>query len=79
MLEEIKKFIGSRFVERFEKSQKWNGKLVPYVHEKLRKIEMESRNCTNLIHAGQGKFDVTKGHTNFAVRLQDKFCDYRKW
>ena len=31
------------------------------------------------MHAGQGEFDMTKGHTNFTVRLQDKLCDYRKW
>jgi len=57
-------------VTRFDKSQRWNGKLVPYVHKKLLQIEMESRNCKNLIHAG---------HTNFTVRLKDKFCDCRKW
>ncbi|KAJ8448910.1 LOW QUALITY PROTEIN: hypothetical protein Cgig2_030766 [Carnegiea gigantea] len=79
MLEEIRKLIASRFVKRFEKSQKWNSRLVPYVHKKLLMIEMESRICTHLVHAGQGEFDVTEGHTNFTVRLQDKFCDYRKW
>jgi len=79
MLEEIRKLIGSRFVTRFDKSQKWNGKIVPYVHKKLLQIEMESRNCKNLLHAGQGEFDVMEGHTNFTVRLQDKFCDCRKW
>ncbi|KAJ8448871.1 hypothetical protein Cgig2_030727 [Carnegiea gigantea] len=31
MLEKIGKLIGSRFVMRFEKSQKWNGKLVPCI------------------------------------------------
>ena len=40
---------------------------------------MESRNCKNLTHAGQGEFDVTEGHTNFTVRLQDGHCDCRKW
>jgi len=79
MLEEIRKLIGSRFVTRFDKSQRWNGKLVPYVHKKLMHIEMESRNCTNLIHAGQEECDVIEGHTNFTVRLKDKFCDCRKW
>jgi len=58
MLEEIRKLIGSRFVKRFEKSQKWNGRLVPFVHKKLLITEMESRNCTHLVHAGQGEFDV---------------------
>jgi len=78
MLKEIRKLIGSRFVNRFDKSQRWIGMLVPYVHKKLIKIEMESRNCRNLIHAGQGEFDVTEGHTNFTVRLKYKFCDCRK-
>ena len=64
MLEEIKKLIGSMFVNRFEKSEKWNGRLVPYVHKKLIVIEMESRNYTHLVHSGQGEFDVTEGHTN---------------
>ncbi|KAJ8420926.1 hypothetical protein Cgig2_030220 [Carnegiea gigantea] len=79
MLEEIRKLIRSRFVKRFEKSQKWNGRLVSFVHKKLLITEMESRNCTHLVHANQGEFDVTEGHTNFTVRLQDKFYDYRKW
>ena len=79
MLEKIRKLIGSRFVTRYDKSQRWNGKLVPYIHKKLLQIEMKSRNCKNLIHAGQGEFDVTEGHTNFTVRLKDKFCDCRKW
>ncbi|KAJ8421831.1 LOW QUALITY PROTEIN: hypothetical protein Cgig2_024207 [Carnegiea gigantea] len=78
MLEEIRTLIGSRFVKRFEKSQKWNDRLIPYVRKKLLMIEMDSRNCTLLVHAGQGEFDMTKGHTNFAVRLQDKFYDCRK-
>ena len=41
--------------------------------------EMESMNCTHLVHVGQWEFDMTKGHTNFIVRLQDKYCDCRKW
>ncbi|KAJ8428742.1 LOW QUALITY PROTEIN: hypothetical protein Cgig2_022652 [Carnegiea gigantea] len=45
------------------KSQKkWKGKVVPYVHKKLIRIEMESRNYANL-----GEFEVTKGHTNLTV------------
>ena len=79
MLEEIRKQSGNRFVNRFDKSQRWNGKLVPYEYKKLIKIEIESGNCKNLIHAGQGEFNVTEGHTNFIVRLKDKFCDCRKW
>jgi len=79
MLEEIRKLIRIRFVTRFDKSQRWNGKLLPYVHKKLMQVEMESRNCRNLIHAGQGEFDVTGGYTNFTLRLKDKFCDCRKW
>lgn len=79
MLEEIRKLIGSRIVKRYENSQKWEGKLVPFVQKKLLITEMESRNCTHLVHAGQGEFDVTEGHTNFTVRLQDRFCDCRKW
>jgi len=79
MLEEIRKLIGSRFVIRFDKSQRWNGKLVSYVHKKLIQTEMESRNCRNLIHAGQGEFDVTEGHINFTLRLKVKFYDCKKW
>ncbi|KAJ8430684.1 LOW QUALITY PROTEIN: hypothetical protein Cgig2_024549 [Carnegiea gigantea] len=75
ILEEIRKLIGNRFVNRFEKSQKWNGKLVPYVHKKLIRTEMESRNYTHLVYVGQGEFDVTEGHTNFTVR----FYDCKKW
>ncbi|KAJ8439455.1 LOW QUALITY PROTEIN: hypothetical protein Cgig2_008486 [Carnegiea gigantea] len=65
ILEEIRKLIGTR--------------LVPFVHKKLLIIEIESRNCIHLVHAVQGEFDVTEGHTNFIVRLQDTFCDCRKW
>ena len=40
---------------------------------------MERRNCKDMIHGVQGEFDVTERHTNFIVRLKDKFCDCRKW
>ena len=52
MLEEIRKLIGSRFLKISEKSKKWKGKLIPYVHKKLIRIEMESTNYANLVHAG---------------------------
>ncbi|KAJ8435430.1 hypothetical protein Cgig2_013928 [Carnegiea gigantea] len=48
MVEEIRKLTGSRFMKRFKKLQKWNGRLVPFVHKKLLITEMESRNCTHL-------------------------------
>ena len=74
MLEDIKKLVGGRFVKRFEKAQSWEGKVVPYVEKQLKLIEGESRNCSSIIHAGRGEFDVTEGKTNFTVRLGDTFC-----
>ena len=79
MLEDIRKLVGGRFVKRFEKAQSWEGKVVPYVDKQLKLIEGESRNCSSIIHAGRGEFDVTEGKTNFTVRLSDRFCDCQRW
>jgi len=64
MLDVIRKPVGGRFVKRFEKAQSWEGKVVPYVEKKLKLIEQESRNCSNIIHATRREFDVTEGKPN---------------
>jgi len=86
MLEDIRKLVGGRFIKRFEKAQSWEGKVVPCVEKQLKLIKGKSRNCSSIIHAGKGEFDVTEGEfdvtegkTNFIVRLGDRFCDCQSW
>ena len=79
MLEEIRKIVGSRFDKCFQLASSWESKVTPYVEKKLRMVEVESRNCINIVPAGRGEFDVLEGSTNFTVRLTEHFCDCQKW
>jgi len=54
MLEEIRKLIGARFDKRFQMSADWEGKVTPFVEKKLKKLELESRNCYNSMPTGKG-------------------------
>lgn len=79
LLEEIRKLIGSRFVRRFERAQQWEGKLVPYVKQKLCEAELEGRDLAGCLHAGAGKFDVKDNRKNFVVQLNQRDCVCGKW
>ncbi|KAJ8428902.1 hypothetical protein Cgig2_024971 [Carnegiea gigantea] len=79
MLEEIRKLTGARFDKRLQISVDWDGKVTPFVEKKLKKVELESRNCCNLVPAGRGEFDVREGSTNFTVKLADHYCDCQRW
>jgi len=57
----------------------WDNKVTPHVEKKLRMIEVDSRNYSNIVPAGRGEFDVLEGSTNFTVRLTDHFCNCKKW
>ncbi|KAJ8437087.1 hypothetical protein Cgig2_016441 [Carnegiea gigantea] len=74
MSEVIRKLVGGRFVKRFKKTQSWEVKVVHYVEKKLNLIE-----CSSIIHAGRVELDVTKGETNFTIKLSDTFCDLQRW
>ncbi|KAJ8423528.1 hypothetical protein Cgig2_030023 [Carnegiea gigantea] len=69
ILEEIRKLIGARFDKRFQMSIDWEGKLTPFVEKKLKQLELESRNCSNLVLVRRGEFSVREGSTNFTVKL----------
>ncbi|KAJ8425365.1 hypothetical protein Cgig2_015079 [Carnegiea gigantea] len=79
MLEEITKLIRARFEKRFQISADWDGKVTPFVEKKLKKVELESRNCCNLVPTARGEFDVREGSTNFTVKLADHYCDCQRW
>ncbi|KAJ8419659.1 hypothetical protein Cgig2_009798 [Carnegiea gigantea] len=79
MLKEIRKLVGARFNKRFQNASFWEGKVTPFVGKKLRLIEEESRNCLSVVHAGKEEFDVVEGCTNFTVKLEDQFCDCKRW
>jgi len=79
MLEEIRKLIGARFDKRFQIAADWDGKVTPFVEEKLKKVELESRNCCNLVPTGRGEFDVREGSINFTVKLADHYYDCQRW
>lgn len=79
MLEEIRKLIGSRFDKRFQLSANWKSKVTPFAKKKLKQLELESKNGSNLVPAGRGEFDVKEGSTNFTVKLADQHCDCQRW
>ncbi|KAJ8424147.1 hypothetical protein Cgig2_030833 [Carnegiea gigantea] len=60
MFENIRKLMGGRFVKRFQKALSWEGKVVPHVEKELKLIQGKSRNCSNIVHARKGEFDVTE-------------------
>ena len=49
------------------------------MEKKLNLTEGESRNYSSIIHAGRMELDVTKGETNFTVKLSDTFYDHQRW
>jgi len=73
MLEEISKIVGSRFDKQFQLALSEDSKATPHVEKKLRMIEVEFRNCSNIAPARSGEFDVLEGRTNFIVKLNDHF------
>ena len=56
----------------------WDGNITPYVEKKLRMIEIEARNCSNVVPVGRREFDVLDGSTNFTVKMRDHYCDCKK-
>lgn len=79
LLEEIKKLIVSRFYKRYQIATTWTSKVTSFVLDKLAKIEIESRACTRVVQANSQEFDVEEDTTIFTIRLQDHYCNYRKW
>ena len=57
----------------------WDGKVTPYIEKKLRTIEIDAKNCSNVAPVGRGEFDILECNTNFTVKLRDHYCDYKKW
>ena len=49
--------------------------MTPLVEKKLKQLELESINCSNLVPTGRGEFDVREGSINFTVKLGDHYCD----
>ena len=44
------------------------------MEKKLKQLELESKNCNNLVPVGRGEFDVREVSTNFTMKLGDQYC-----
>ena len=56
----------------------WDGKVTPFVGQKLKQLELEFRNCSNLVPARRREFGVRERLLNFTVNLGDHYYDCKR-
>ncbi|KAK1570588.1 hypothetical protein Q3G72_004156 [Acer saccharum] len=78
LLEFIRRMVMTRFQVRKEGCGKWKSEIPPTINKKIVENSVESR-VLQLIHAGEGKYELMGVNRAYTANLQEKTCECGAW
>ncbi|KAK2661900.1 hypothetical protein Ddye_000474, partial [Dipteronia dyeriana] len=76
--EYIRRLVMTRFQQRKEDCTRWKSKFPPTVNKKIVKASLESR-VLQMIHAGEGKYEMSGLTRAYTAKLRDATCECGQW